>query len=834
MLNINKMKNLITWQRIWPHLVAVIGIIILSVTYVSPVLQGKKLNMHDDKQAKAAAREVVTYHEKTGEWSGWTNSMFAGMPAYMIASDYPTSISTKLGQGINKLLPAPANYLLIALISAYILFLVLGSGSGLAALGAIGFAFASFNLISLEAGHVSKVIAIGYAPGVLAGVLLAFRKNWLVGAAVTALFLSLELYANHVQITYYLGIAIVALMIAEGYALIKNGETRKLVLAVAGLGFAAAIAVSNHTTRLWNGYDYTKETIRGKPELTPPAGTPVETNQNGLDKSYAFNYSYGLAETLTLLVPNIYGGASSGALSASSDTYKVLANRGVDAATAQSIIKGLPLYWGDQPQTGGPAYAGAIIFFLFVLGLFIVKGPLKWWTAGLVVLYVVWAWGKNFAAVNYLFFDYFPMYNKFRAVTMTLALGQLMMVVLAILALNKIIRKDIQWKELQRPFMISLGIAGGLSLILAVMAGVFFNFQSPSDVQTAASFSQLANDQAFGQQIVNALVSDRQGMAQGDAFRSLIFIVLAAGLIWLWMNGKIKPLILYTAFISLMIFDTFGVDKRFLNNEDFVSSYAVENSSTVSPADEQILRDPDPDYKVLDLSAQQGPFNSAEASYFHKSLGGYHGAKLRRYQELFERQIAKQNANPGILTMLNNKYMISVDEKGNKVAIPQPDALGHAWFVSSYQVVANADAEMAALDSLKPKDEAVIDKRFADKLKGLTLQRDSTDKISLITYKPNELTYESSSRSEGLAVFSEIYYNVRDEWKVTIDGKPADMIRANYVLRALRIPAGKHTVVFKFEPVSVAAGSKVDLVSSVLLIALIAGAVFVSVKGKAS
>jgi hypothetical protein len=826
------MKNLISWHRIWPHLVAIIGFIILSVSYVSPVLQGKKLDMHDDKQAKAAAREIVTYHEKTGEWSSWTNSMFGGMPAYMIAADYPTSISTKIGQGINKILPAPANYILIALVSSYFLFLVLGMGGWLSALGAIGFAFASFNLISLEAGHVSKVIAIGYAPGVLGGVLLAFRRNWLVGSAATALFLSLELYANHVQITYYLGISILALICFEGYSLIKEGQTRKLVLALAGLAFAATIAVSNHTTRLWNAYDYTKETIRGKPELTAPAAAPGEKGEEGVGKEYAFRYSYGLPETLTLLVPNIYGGASAGALSTSSETYKVLTNRGVDPAAAQSFIKQLPLYWGDQPQTGGPAYAGAIVFFLFVLGLFIVRNRLKWWAAGLVVLYVVWAWGKNFAPVNYLFFDYFPMFNKFRAVTMTLALAQLMMVVLAMMALNKINRRMITWEQLQRPLLISLGITGGLSLILAILPGIFFSFQAPSDVQTAASFAQMTNDQAFGQQIVNAIVQDRASMAKSDAFRTLIFIVLTAGLIWLWMKEKIKPAILYIALILLMLFDTFGVDKRFLNNEDFVSNYTAENLTAPSPADEQILADPDPDYKVLDLAAQQGPFNSAEASYLHKSLGGYHGAKLRRYQELFERQIAKQNANPGILAMLNNKYMISVDEKGNKVAIPQPGALGHAWFVKSYKIVPNADAEMAALDSLKPQDEAVIDQRFGTVVKGLTLQRDSTDKISLISYKPNELSYESTSKNEGLAVFSEIYYNVRDEWKVTIDGKPADLIRANYVLRALRIPAGKHSIVFKFEPLSVAAGSKVDLVSSLLLVALVAGAVVITARNK--
>ncbi|HEV7378257.1 MAG TPA: YfhO family protein [Dyadobacter sp.] len=825
------MKNLFSWQRLWPHLVAVIGFIILSLAYVSPVLQGKKLNMHDDQQARAASREVVKYHEQTGEWSQWTNSMFGGMPAYMIGTDYVTSLPTKLGQGVNKILPAPANYLLTGLVSAYVLFLVLGASGWVAALGAIAFAFSSFNIINLEAGHVSQIIAVMYAPGVIAGVFLAFRKNWLVGAAVTALFFSLELYANHVQITYYLGVGVAVLVVIESLALIKSGRIKELTLVLAGLGFGVLIAVGSHTTRLWNASDYTKETIRGKSELSPLDAQNV-SKQDGLDKEYAFTYSYGIGEILTLVVPNAYGGTSYGPLTNNSETYKTLTGRGVDGATALNVVQQLPLYWGEQPIMGGPYYLGSIIFFLFVLGIFIIKHPVKYWILGVTALYIVWAWGKSLAGINYLFFDYFPMFNKFRAITMVVSLAELLMIILAILALSAIVRKTIAWKELQKPFLISLGITAGLMLVLSLMPTLFFNFQSSKDAQVVESFTQMTQDKNFAQQIMNSIVQDRAGLMRSDAFRSLIFILLTAGLIWLWMKDKVKPLVLYPALIVLMIIDMFGIDKRYLNNDDFVSSYAAEAKAAPSAADEQIMKDPDPNYRVLDVSSQQGPFNSADASYFHKSIGGYHGAKLRRYQELFERQISKPNSNPGILNMLNTKYIITADQQGSKVAQPNPDANGHAWFVSSYEVVANADAEMAALDSLKTKQEAVLDQKFGDKLKGLTLQKDSTDKISLITYKPNELTYESNSAHEGLAVFSEIYYNVRNEWQVTIDGKPADLLRANYVLRALRVPAGKHTIVFKFEPVSVATGKNIDLVSSVLLVALIAGACFVEAKRK--
>ena len=822
------MKNPFSWQRVWPHLVAVVGFVALSLLYASPVLNGKRLNQYDDVQAKAAAREVVKYHEATGEWSSWTNSMFGGMPAYLIAGDYPTSISTKLGQVINSLLPAPANYFLLTLLCTYLLFVVLGANLWLSALGAVAYAFGSYLITSLEAGHVSKILALGYAPGLLAGVLLAFRKNWLTGAALTGLFMGLELYANHIQITYYLGIGIIVLVILESIPLLKAGRTQQLIKILGGLALGAVLALGTHTTRLWNAYDYTKETIRGKSELTPPTDAPTLNNQDGLDKEYAFQYSYGIAETLTLLIPHLYGGPSQGSLDEKSDTYKTLVNRGVDAANARNFIQALPLYWGTQYSTGGPAYASAIIFFLFILGLFIVKGPIKWWVAGVTLLYIVWAWGKNFAGLNYLFFDYFPMFNKFRAVTMVLSLAQLLMVVLAIVTLRDLAQRKYTFAEISRPFLISLGLTAGLSVILALVPTLFFSFRGESDPQFVASLAQSSQDQAFAQQIMNSIVKDRTSMMRSDALRSALLILLAAGLIWLWLKEKIKSGLLYPALLILMIGDMFGVSKRYLNNEDFISKSAAQAQISPTPADEQILRDPDPDYRVLDVL--RNTFNNAEASYFHKSIGGYHGAKMRRYQELIENQIAKSNPNPGILNMLNTKYILTRDQQGNPAVQQNPDALGHAWFVEEYKIVPNADAEMKALDTLQPGRAAVIDQRFADHLKGLSIQPDSANSIRLSSYKPNELVYESTTKSEQLAVFSEMYYNVRDEWKVTIDGKAAPLLRADYVLRALRVPAGQHTITFRFEPTSVSTGHLVDLISSILLVALIVGAVVMQVR----
>ena len=830
------MKKTFTWQRIWPHLAVVVGFAILALSYSSPVLNGKRLNQYDDVQAKGAAQEIVTYKEKSGEWSSWTNSMFGGMPSFLIANEYPTSLSTKLGQAANTLLPAPANYFLITMVSAYFLLLVLGANLWLAAFGAIAYAFGSYLTTSLEAGHVSKILALAYAPGVIAGVLLAFRKNWLIGSAVTAVFLGLELYANHIQITYYLGVGIIVLVILESIAYLKAGRIPQLLLVLAGLGIGSLVALGTHTTRLWNAYDYTKETIRGKSELSPVAAAatvaaataPAVTDQDGLDKEYAFQYSYGIAETLTLLIPNLYGGPSQGALDNKSETYKTLVSRGVDAANAANFVQALPLYWGTQYSTGGPAYAGAIIFFLFILGLFIVKGPLKWWVAGVTLLYIVWAWGKNFAGLNYLFFDYFPMFNKFRAVTMVLSLAHLLIIVLAVAALRDIAQRKYSFPEISRPFLISLGLTAGFCLILAIVPTLFFSFRGENDPQFVESLAQSSQNPTFAQDIMNAIVQDRVGMMRGDALRSAFLILLAAGLIWLWMKEKIKAAVLYPALLLLVIGDMFGVSKRYLNNDDFVSKQAAQAQISPSPADQQILQDPDPDYRVLDVL--RNTFNNAEASYFHKSIGGYHGAKLRRYQELIERQIAKPNPNPGILNMLNTKYILTRDQQGSPAVQQNPDALGHAWFVDNYKIVPNADAEMSALDSLLPRRSAVVDQRFAKELAGLTIQPDSVNTITLSSYKPNELTYESNAKSEQLAVFSEIYYNVRDEWVVTIDGKAAPLLRADYVLRALRVPAGRHTILFKFDPVSVSTGHTIDLISSILLVVLILGAVFVEYK----
>ncbi|MGV3560502.1 YfhO family protein [Larkinella arboricola] len=844
------------FKRFFPHLLAVIGFAVLAVLYCSPVLKGKRLNQHDIIQSIAAGREVVDYHKQTGEWAWWTNSMFGGMPAYMISGDYPTSLTHKLGQYINLLLPDPANYIWLMMVGGFVLMLALGANVWLSAVGAVAYAFMSYDLLSLEAGHVSKILALAYAPGILGGVIIALRGRYLAGAALTALFLGLELYANHVQITYYLAFGIVVYVLIESIAALREGRVRQLILSLSALAVAVVLAVGTHTTRLWNAADYVTVSTRGKSELTiTPKAEPgaqqapaTTTPEDGLGKDYAFQYSYGIGETFTLLIPNYAGGPSVGSLTTNSETYKKMVSIGVDPTMAQQFVQQIfYLYHGNLYSQSGPAYAGAIVIFLFVLGLLIVPGRLKWWALGITLLYIGWAWGKNFPALNYTFFDYFPGFNKFRAVTMTLNLAQLTLVLLGIVAVKQISDKKLTPEQLNRPLMIGLALTAGLSLLMALVPTVFQDFRGPMDDMAVSNLEQGLQNKNLAEQVMAAIIDDRISMLRSDAFRSAILILLVGGLIWLFVRNRIKPVIFYPVLLALVIFDLFGVDKRYFNNDDFVNKQAIQETVSPTPADEQILADKSLDYRVLDATTSF--MSDAKASYFHKSLGGYHAAKMRRYQELADFQLyrnLRESPNApnayNVINMLNTRYFITQSQSANPeqqqapgppVAVPNPGALGNAWFVQHYRLVPNANAEMQALDTLDTRRNAVIDQRFAEQLNGLKIQPDSAaNSIRLTSYKPNELTYESNATSEQLAVFSEIYYNVRDEWKATIDGKEVPHLRANYVLRAMRVPAGKHTIVFKFDPVSIRVGKVVDLVCSLLIIAFIGTAVFIENRKK--
>lgn len=852
-------------QRLRPHLLFVLGFLLLASLYFIPAFQGKELPMQDIRQSYASTIELREFKKQTGEFPLWTNALFSGMPAYMIAFDYPYTFVGRSVDFVLNLIPRPVNLLFITMVSMYLLLLVIGkktetdetdgqpdNGSSrrwLAATGAVAYAFGTYLLLAVEAGHVSKVWAFAYAPGVLAGVILALRGRYWAGAAITAFFACMELNANHLQVTYYLFILIGIYILMEGIALIRAGKAKQLVMGLAFLAVAGGLGAASFSKRLLVLNQYQKETIRGRSELTTKttaqaanqstsdttvaASAPAATSQDGLDKDYAFNWSYGKAEALNLLIPNLFGGGSGG-LDQNSEMYKALISKGVDPAAALQFAElGAPMYWGDQPGVGGPSYAGAVLLFLFVLGLTLSTNRIRWYLLVGALLMIAIAMGKNLLLINGPLFDYLPLFNKFRAVTMTMGIAQLFLAAGAVLGVQAIASRNLTFDQLKRPLAISFALTGGVALILALLGSTFFTFQTANDVPILAQY--------FGEQgateMLRALVSDRQSMARSDGFRSFIFIVLAAGAIYLFATKRIKPVVFFPVLLLLMVVDLYMVDKRFLNNGNFIPKTQVNSAFEETPADAQILTDKSLSYRVWD---QTGSFmNDNRTSFFHKSIGGYHAAKLRRYQELIEYAFPKNTLN--ILNMLNGKYAIiqpqqdpsaQQQQPAAPIAQANPEALGNAWFVKTVLPVADADAEIAAMQTLNPRDSVVIDKRFSNQLANLPVLNPTGATISLTKYVPDHLTYESNAPTEQLAVFSEIYYRGDTDWNAYVDGKKVPHMRANYVLRAMRVPAGKHTIEFKFEPPVVALGDTLDLIANGLLLAFIGVAIWLSMRKK--
>jgi hypothetical protein len=794
------------------HIIAILLLIIVSAVYTSPVFEGKKLVQHDIVQAKAAARENVKYNEEHGIWPAWTNSMFGGMPAYMIAGSYPTSLTSKMGQILTNILPAPTNIIALQMICMYILLLVMGCSSWLSVIGGIAYGFGCYTLIFIEAGHISKIIATAFAPLVLAGVVLTMRAKYWAGAAVIALGLGLELYANHIQITYFLAMAIVIFVIWEGLSLIKLGKTNQLIKAIGFMSIAAIIGTLTHTTRLWNASEYSKESTRGKSELTISADTTQKSSapKDGLDRDYAFNYSHGVGESLTLLIPNYNGGSSSGGLSKTSETYQAMVNAGVDLSAAEDFVKkGAPVYWGPQ-QSGAAAYAGAIILFLFVLSFFVVKNDIKWCFLVISTLYLAFGWGKYFSSFNYFMFDYFPLFNKFRDNKMSMILMEMFLVAGAILSLKYIFEEKPTIESIKKPLLISLGITAGLALILGLGGSIFFDFVGASD----AYLEQMFGNKDIANTVQAALKADRATLLRNDGLRTALFILLTAGAIFMFLKGKLKENIAIGIIGFLVLTDFFTYNKRYLNNDDFVAKSVAEEQFVASPVDEAILQDKDIHYRVADFAG-----NYAEASYFHKTIGGYHGAKLKRTQELIDFQ--NPRANFEIMNMQNVKYIMFPDSTGAVQYQKNDQARGNAWFVKNFTIVPDANTEIKALDKFDARQMAFIDKRFEGQLKNLKINFDSTNTIKLTSYAPHKLTYQSNNKTDQLAIFSEIFYRGNIDWKATIDGKPADHLRANYVLRGMVIPAGNHTIEFVFDPETMKKGKQIDLVASILMVLLI-------------
>ncbi|MEA3317450.1 MAG: YfhO family protein, partial [Bacteroidota bacterium] len=773
--------------------------------------QGKIIQQGDKTTYLGMSKEVRDFRDNTGEEALWTNSMFGGMPAYLISVKYSSNLIQKINKCLNIGIH-PANFLFICLLGFYIALLIFKVDPWLSIIGAIAFAFSSYFFIIIAAGHNSKAIAIAYMAPIIAGVYLAYKRKILLGSAVAGLFLALQLTANHLQITYYTLIIILIYGIYELRYTIKNKTYNKFLKTSGILLIAVILAVGSNFSRIWTTYEYGKYSIRGESELTHDA----DNKTSGLDKDYATAWSYGIDETLTLLIPNFKGGASGGELSTKSATYNFFKQM-QGARYAKQVIKHVPLYWGSQPFTSGPVYVGAIIIFLFVLGIFIVDRKIKWWLITATILSIMLAWGHNLNWFTNFFLEYVPGYNKFRTVSMTLVIAQFTIPLLGLLALKNVFSNDIDKDKLKKAIKKSLYITGGISLFFAIFPGMFFNFTAESDQTYIAQGAQ-----AF----IDALREDRQSILQADAIRSFVFIALSFVVLYAFLSKKLSRNMAMLALFALIITDMWSINKRYLNNDNFVSKREAKTPFKKTQANKMILQDTDPNFRVMNVAVST--FNDASTSYFHKSIGGYHGAKMKRYQEVVNHHISKNNMD--VLNMLNTKYFIVPDKnrKGPAQVQRNPNPLGNSWFVKKYKLVDDADAEIAALNNFNPKTEAIIDKRFDKILNKKSFTFDSTANITLAKYKPNNLIYNSSSKTEQLAVFSEIYYP--KGWEAYIDGKAAKYVRANYILRAMIIPKGEHKIEWKFKPKSYFIGNKVSLATSSLLLLLFFGVVAYEIK----
>ena len=828
-------------KKLLPDLIAILAFVLLSFAYFFPAdIENRILFQHDTAAGAGAGQEVKEYYEQTGERSRWTNSLFGGMPMYQIAPSYDSTKSLQWVQKAYQLfLPDYVCLTFMLMLGFYILLRVFGIPVWLAGLGGIMWAFSSYFFILISAGHIWKFITLAYIPPTIAGIVLAYRGKYLAGGIITALFIALQILSNHVQMSYYFLFVILFIVGAYFEDAWRNKTLPQFFKASGVLVVAALIGISVNLSNLYHTYEYSKETMRGKSELVQ-TGDAAKQTSSGLDRDYITQWSYGIDETLTLLVPNFKGGASA-ALS-QSETAMSKAN-----PMYSSLYGSLTQYFGTQPMTSGPVYVGAFVLFLFVLGCFIVKGPLKWALIGATFFSIVLSWGKNFMPLTDFFIDYVPLYNKFRAVSSILVIAEFTIPLLAIFALKRLLEEPEILKQEKKPLGISLLLTAGIALLLAVAPGSIGSGYVPA--QEAQMLQNAVNQQMIPANELSGILANlgemRAELVSSDALRSFIIIGIGCSLLWLYASGKLRSSLTIAGITILCLADMWGVNKRYLNDAQFVPHSIRTETFTKTNTDELILQDTSLDYRVLNFATST--FDDNNTSYWHKSVGGYHPAKLRRYQEMIEHHISpemqaayKAIATAGgemdsvdankfrVLNMLNTKYFIfPAGQQRQTVPILNPHAYGNAWFVNKVQYVNNANEEIDALDSIIPTETAVVDARFKDVLKGTTESyKDSLSSIRLTSYAPNRLTYETNNAQDGIAVFSEIYYP--DGWHVTIDGQPAELARADYILRTMYVPAGQHTIEMRFDPTSlhvtegIAYGALALLVIGIIVAVLIA------------
>jgi len=814
-----------TFKKILPDLLAVLLFLVLAFAYFFPAdFEGRVLYRNDSTAGVGAGQEQQAYRQRTGEMTRWTNSLFSGMPTYQLAPVYEsTSTLTTVENAYHLWLPENVWYLFVYLLGFYILLRAFDFRQHLAALGAVLWAFSTYFLIIIAAGHIWKVWALAYLPPMIAGIVLAYRGKYLWGLVVTALFSAFEVHANHVQMTYYYLFVIAFMLLAYLVEAIMQKRYVHFLKATGVCIVGGLLGVLINLSNLYHTWEYGKETMRGKSELVKE--NAANQTSSGLDRDYITQWSYGIGETWTLLVPNTKGGASV-PLSQNKTAMEKAKPEYVP------IYQQIGQYWGEQPGTSGPVYVGAFVMFLFVLGLFIVKGPMKWALLAATVLSIMLSWGKNFMGLTDFFLDYVPMYAKFRTVASILVVAEFTIPLLAMMALKEWMQPDTNTsKEKGRAFIAAFALTGGICLLFALFPGLFFDsFISSQEVQALQSLPQ-----EHISPLMQNLTEMRKAMFTSDAWRSFAVILIGALMMLLYRAKKLKAMPLTMILIVLSLLDLWQVNKRYLNDGMFVSKMEREQKKPITQTDQYILQDSTIDYRVLNLATNT--FNENETSYYHKSIGGYHAAKLRRYQELIDAHISKEmqslfgavsmaggdmtqvngDSLYPVLNMLNMRYMILPLQSGQTAPLMNPYCYGNAWLVDEVRYVDNANQELDALDKLPLRHVAVADKKF-EQILGQSRLQDSLSVVTIEKYEPNQLTYKVRSGQGGVVVFSEIYY---PEWTATIDGQEAELGRVNYVLRALKVEPGEHEVVLSFFPKSVDRTETIAYISLGILLLLV-------------
>lgn len=796
----------IDFKKLRLDLLIILGFAVLSLLYCYPQLQGKKLKQSDAISWQGMSHEAMTYHDSTGKDVLWSNSMFGGMPTfttsvYANSYNYPWYIQTVL-----EVVGKPAYFFFIAMLCFYILMRVLGINKWLGVAASVAYAFASYNAIIIGVGHDTKMLSIAFLPAAFAGIYLIYKEKWLSGAALWGLFIALLANNAHYQVMYYLLIICLCFGVSMLFVALKENKFKQFLISSFITISVGVLGMLPSITSVLTTNEYSKETMRGG--ASELSGHDRKAS-GGLDKEYAFRWSMGVGETFCTMIPYLYGGAS----------YEPADKAPKTAEMVGANADMLPIYWGGQPYQSGPVYLGAVICFLFILGLLVVRSPNKWWILAASVIGIVLSWGKNFEGVNYFLFDHIPMLNKFRTVEMAMVIPQFLFPLLGIWAVQDIIDKKQSADQLWKNVKIAAGITAGLCILLGLGGSLFFNFSGSTDAQLQP-------------ELLKALKEDRASLATTSALKSAAYIIVAAALLWAFIKDKIKPMILMIGLTLIIAIDLIPVSQDYLSEKNYVDASEYETNFEPRDVDKMIMKDKDPYYRVLDLS--RDPYNDAVQAYFHKCVGGYHPAKMEIYQDLIDRQLGSKGFNGQVLNMLNTKYIIVGGQKSAPQVMPNPTACGNAWFVNEVKWANTADDEMNGLnaprlgdtvampDAFDPRKTAVIRTTFKDVVGSAPFGKDSTAFVKLDKYGLDDISFSSHNSKEGLAVFSDIYYAAG--WKAYVDGKETPIVKANYVLRAIKIPAGDHKIFFEFKPESFYGGRKIALAGSLLLFALFAAA----------